>query len=192
MKPAPLLDRFEGLLRIGCSALARRRLLARNPGLRLEEGCRLEPDVLWRLAPDAVVEVGAGSHLRRGVELKADGGARLHIGRRVHVGPWSTLSALEALEIGDDCLIAECVSIRDHDHTIAGADRPYREQGYTVAPVRLGSNVWLGAHVTIVKGVTLGAGCIVAAGAVVTRSFPPGSLVAGVPARLLRTVPGHP
>ncbi|MEB3328353.1 MAG: acyltransferase [Candidatus Sericytochromatia bacterium] len=186
-----VLEQLEGWLRGGAASLGRQRLLARHPGLRLGRGCRLEGGVLWRLAPDAEVVVGAGCHLRRGVELKADRGARLTLGSRVHIGPWSTLSVLNEVEIGDDCLIAECVSLRDHDHALTRVDRPYRDQGYTVAPVRLGANVWLGAHVTVVKGVTLGAGCVVAAGAVVTRSFPAGSLVAGVPARLLRSLPGH-
>jgi acetyltransferase-like isoleucine patch superfamily enzyme len=183
------LARLAALLGIAEGALRRRWLLARHPALHLGPGCRLEPGVLWRLAPGAKVQVGAGCHLRRGVELKVDGGARLRLGARVHLGPWSTLSALDDLEVGDDCLIAEGVSIRDHDHAITRWDLPYATQGHAIAPVRLGPNVWLGAHVTVVKGVTLGAGCVAAAGAVVTRSFPPGSLVAGVPARLLRTLP---
>jgi maltose O-acetyltransferase len=159
-----------------------------HPGLELGDAVRLEPDILWRLAPDARVRVGEGAHVRRSCELKVDPGATLLLGRRVHLGPWSTISALEAIEVGDDCLIAERVSIRDHDHVYASGARPYREQGYTVAPVRLGRNVWLGAGVTVIKGVQLGDSCVVAAHAVVTRSFPAGSLVAGVPARLLRTL----
>lgn len=53
-------------------------------------------------------------------------------------------------------------------------------------PVTIDDDVWCGANVTILKGVHLGRGCVVAAGAVVTRSFPPYSIIGGVPARLLK------
>lgn len=53
-------------------------------------------------------------------------------------------------------------------------------------PVVIEDDVWIGANVTILKGVTIGRGSVVAAGAVVTKSFPPYSVIAGVPAKLLK------
>lgn len=54
------------------------------------------------------------------------------------------------------------------------------------APVVIEDDVWCGANVTILKGVTIGRGSVVAAGAVVTRSFPPYSIIGGVPAKLIK------
>lgn len=54
------------------------------------------------------------------------------------------------------------------------------------APVVIEDDVWCGANVTILKGVTIGRGSVVAAGAVVTKSFPPYSIIGGVPAKLLK------
>ncbi len=53
-------------------------------------------------------------------------------------------------------------------------------------PVVIEDDVWCGANVTILKGVTLGRGSVVAAGAVVTKSFPPYSIIGGVPAKLIK------
>ena len=55
------------------------------------------------------------------------------------------------------------------------------------APVVIEDDVWCGANVTILKGVTIGRGSVVAAGAVVTKSFPPYSIIGGVPAKLIKT-----
>ena len=53
-------------------------------------------------------------------------------------------------------------------------------------PVLIEDDVWCGSNVVILKGVTIGHGSIVAAGAVVTKSFPPYSIIGGVPAKLIR------
>lgn len=53
-------------------------------------------------------------------------------------------------------------------------------------PIVIEDDVWCGANVTILKGVTIGHGSVVAAGAVVTKSFPPYSIIGGVPAKLIK------
>jgi acetyltransferase-like isoleucine patch superfamily enzyme len=61
-----------------------------------------------------------------------------------------------------------------------------RRAYFTAAPITIETNVWIGAAATVLPGVTVGAGSVVAAGAVVTRDVPPATLVAGVPARVVR------
>ena len=57
-----------------------------------------------------------------------------------------------------------------------------------IAPVRIGDKAWIGFNAIILKGVTVGEGAIVAAGAVVTKDVPPYTIVAGNPARVIRTL----
>ncbi len=154
--------------------------------LTLEQQARLERGLIWRVGAAGRVRVGAGACIREGTELKVDG--LLEIGPRSLIGAWNVLSVLERLSIGADCLLAERVSIRDHDHRFEDPGQPIAAQGYRVAAVTLGNNVWIGANVVLMKGVTLGDGCVVGANAVVTRSFGPGTVLVGAPARPLRAV----
>lgn len=153
--------------------------------LVLGEGTHLERGLIVRIGDSGRVVLGAGVRIREGSELKVDG--ILEIGARTLIGSWNVLSVLDRVSIGEDCLLAERVSIRDHDHRFGDPSRPIAEQGYRVAAVTLGNNVWLGANVVLMRGVSLGDGCVVGANAVVTRSFGPGTVLVGAPARPLRT-----
>lgn len=85
------------------------------------------------------------------------------------------------IRIGNNVVVARDVIIRDSDaHRL---DTP----GFRMtSPVVIGDNVWIAARAVIMKGVTVGEGAVVAAGAVVTKDVPPHTLVAGVPARIIR------
>ncbi len=85
------------------------------------------------------------------------------------------------ITIGKEVVIARDVVIRDSDaHAI---NRPNYEM---VKPVVIGDHVWIAARAMVMKGVTIGAGSVIAAGAVVTKDVPPHTLVAGIPARVIR------
>ena len=67
-------------------------------------------------------------------------------------------------------------------------DPECRAGAHLARPIRIESGAWIGARSTILPGVTVGHGAVVAAGAVVTRDVEPNTLVAGVPARVLRSL----
>jgi acetyltransferase-like isoleucine patch superfamily enzyme len=92
------------------------------------------------------------------------------------------LSCWREISIGDECAIGEGVTIRDSDeHSLSGSSRP------SSAPIVIGDRVWIGSGATILRGVQIGDGAVVAAHAVVTKDVPAHCLVAGVPAKVVRT-----
>lgn len=135
------------------------------------------------VARGASVVFGPGCVVDRGMTLESRG--RIEVGARTVFGHHGTLAASNLISIGEDCLIAEMVSIRDHDHSFASREVPYNQQGQTVAPVRIGRNVWIGSKATVIKGVTIGDNTVVGAGAIVTHDLPADCLAAGVPAQIL-------
>lgn len=165
-------------------------LRLRFPRASWGRGCDVRVGLRLNLGLRGKLRVGPEVVLDRDASIECLG--RLDIGARTIFGHHCTLAAKESVHIGDDCLLAEMVSIRDHDHRFDDFDTPIREQGASCAPVWIGNNVWLAARVVVVKGVTIGDGAIVGAGAVVTKDIPPGAIAVGVPARVVKMRPGAP
>jgi acetyltransferase-like isoleucine patch superfamily enzyme len=117
--------------------------------------------------------------------VHCDHGLKLRLGVNVFINHGCTLNDMGGIDIGDDTMLGPNVSLLTSGHPTPVADR---RLGITVAPIRLGANVWVGAGATVIGGVTIGDGSVVAAGAVVSRDVAPATLVAGVPARAVRTL----
>lgn len=92
-----------------------------------------------------------------------------------------------SLEIGDNTIFGNYVSIHPENHVTYNVEVPIRLQGVrSKGGVKIGENSWIGAKVTILDGTVIGNGCVVAAGAVVKGHFPDNSVIGGVPARILK------
>lgn len=90
------------------------------------------------------------------------------------------------IEIGNDVIVGNFVSMHSENHNFSDLETPIRLQGVNHKGIKIGNNCWIGAKTTILDGSVIGNGCIVAAGAVVTGQFPDNSIIAGVPAKVIK------
>lgn len=115
----------------------------------------------------------------------------LRIGDRTFVGHDCSFNLRQGITIGQECLLAGGIFIQDNDgHPVDAVARRAGEPApeSAVAPVVIADGVWIGRRSLILKGVTIGENAIVGAGSVVTKDVPANAVVAGNPARVLRTL----
>jgi acetyltransferase-like isoleucine patch superfamily enzyme len=110
----------------------------------------------------------------------------LRIGDKVVLGASNTINCYLDVEIGRECILADWIYICDFDHQFDDPLTPIRLQGIVKSPVRIGADCWIGEKATVLRGVTVGAGSVVASHSLVNRDVPAGSVVGGVPARVLK------
>ena len=138
---------------------------------------------------DGRLEIGAGTLLEPNVWITAPDPARVRIGAGSFLNIGVMVAAMELVEIGDHCMLANGCFVTDANHRFDDPDKPVPWQGFTTrGPTRIGDNVWFGANVVVTSGVTIGERCVIGANSVVTQDIPAFSVAAGAPAKVLREV----
>lgn len=118
--------------------------------------------------------------------LRFDYGYNIFVGKNFYANYDCVLLDICPITIGDNCMLAPNVKLYTASHPLQPAKRSSGlENG---APITLGNNVWIGGNATLLPGVSLGDNVVVGAGSVVTRSFPENVVIAGNPARVIRTI----
>ncbi len=146
---------------------------ARNSGVPMADLTRYEA----RIEPGAIirdmVEIGKGAVIMMG--------AVINIGAVIGEGTMIDMNAVLGgrATVGKNCHIGAGA-------VLAGVIEPP-----CAMPVIIGDDVMVGANAVIFEGVQVGAGAVVAAGAIVTKDVPPGVVVAGIPAKVIKNVDGQ-
>ena len=108
------------------------------------------------------------------------------IGDYTRIGLHNTI--IGPVDIGNNVNLAQGITVTALNHNFSDTNKRIDEQGVSTNPVTIEDDVWVGANAVILPGVTIGCHCVVAAGAVVTKNVPPHSLVAGVPAKVIKHI----
>ncbi len=169
-----------------------RGVVVRHPHLlRLGRGVSIGDYAIIDALSREGIQVGNATTLAEYSYLKCTGtlgnlGVGIVIGDHTAIGAYSYIGAAGGVIIGNNVLFGQRVSVHAENHQFDRLNIPIREQGVSRAGVRIEDDCWIGSHSVILDGVTIGRGAIVAAGSVVSRDIPPGAVVSGVPARLMR------
>lgn len=162
--------------------------------IRLGKGVYLDQGAYLHACPDGI-EIGEGSIVMHGAVLhvynfRSLPHAGIRIGRDSLIGEYSVIRGQGGVTIGDRVYTSPFTQIIAVNHVFSDPQRPFVEQGITAEGIIVEDDVWLGAGAIITDGVRVGKGAVVAAGAVVTRDVPPHTVVAGVPAKPVKTIDG--
>lgn len=138
--------------------------------------------IRYYLGSKIIEDIGKNVNIEKGAKFTS----------RVKVGDNSGLgincNLVGDILIGKDVMMGPEVSIYTTNHAHDKINIPMNLQGYTESkPVIVEDDVWIGTRVIILGGVKIGKGSIIGAGSVVTKSIPPYSIVAGNPAKIIKS-----
>jgi hypothetical protein len=158
---------------VGRGAVCNHRLIIRGPG-RVVIGAGADlftfgPGRRVRLMarkPDATIRIGERARLN-GTELHAD----------------------TSIDVGPDCILGQAFIADTDAHSMRSDRRTDPDAPVRTSAILIERNVWVARQAAILPGVTVGTGSVVAYGAIVTSDVPPNVLVAGNPARVVRSLP---
>lgn len=108
------------------------------------------------------------------------------IGDHTRIGLHNTI--IGPVTIGNHVNLAQGITVTALNHNFADTEKRIDEQGVSTKPVVIEDDIWIGANAVILPGVSIGRHSVVAAGSVVTKDVPPHSLVAGIPAKIIRQI----
>jgi acetyltransferase-like isoleucine patch superfamily enzyme len=145
------------------------------------------------IAKSAVVEsrrggnitIGSNTEILDGVLLLTYGG-NISIGESCSINPYTIIYGHGETIIGNHVMIAGHCMIIPSEHTFISKDKIIMAQGASNRGIVIEDDVWIGHACSILDGVRIGKGAVIGAGSVVTKDIPPYTVVAGIPAKMIK------
>ncbi len=186
----------RGLVRLRSRAFLESRVVLRGkPGISVGRFATLERGVLVDGYATRGVRIGSRTKIGACTVISCTShlsklGVGFEIGHDCGIGEFGYFGAAGGITIGNDVIMGQFVSFHSEEHRFADPGATIRSQGVVSKGIRIGDDVWVGAKATFLDGCEVGGHSVVAAGSVVRGRFPPHSLIAGTPARLIRSLEG--
>jgi acetyltransferase-like isoleucine patch superfamily enzyme len=155
--------------------------------------CKIERGVFIQCVSQSAITCGDDVTICEGALIRPSGywggplGVGLQMGNRSSIGAYSYIGCSGPIVIGNDVMMGPRVTMIAENHNFHDITTPINTQGVSNRGIRVGNDVWVGACVTILDGVTIADHSILASGSVVTKDVLPYEIVAGVPARPIRS-----
>jgi acetyltransferase-like isoleucine patch superfamily enzyme len=210
-RPIHLKNVIRSLYLFRRTKLIQRFFFGRASGVSIGNNVRIQRiRTLSAERPDSTISIGADSIIYENARIEAYGHGKIEIGKMCVIGD-ARIYSRSNITIGNRVITSWNVFIQDFDpHPIEPEIRSIQMQQicenfrpsykghvsspllnwtFPVADIHIGDDVWLGANTTILKGANIGSGSVIATGAVVTAGdYPPRSILAGVPAKIVNTI----
>lgn len=142
-----------------------------------------EPEEIRRLFSELI-----GNEVDEGFNLfppfTTDCGKNIHLGKGVFINSGCRFQDQGGITIGDYSLIGHNVVLATLNHNL----NPKKRANLIPSPIKIGKRVWVGSNSTLLPGITIGDNAVIGAGSVVTKDVPENAVVAGVPARIVKTI----
>ncbi|AGY56702.1 acyltransferase [Gloeobacter kilaueensis] len=153
----------------------------RYPNLTIEPGVRIAGKI--KLSGSVRVRIAAGTRLRKHSHFFGEG--VVNIGRDCLINGCS-VGCYRRIDVGDECLIADCYMIDSDFHNSEPHLRHAPLLAKNIRPIRIERNVWLASGSRVLKGVTIGENSVVGLGAVIRRPVPANVVVIGNPEQIVK------
>lgn len=160
--------------------------------IHLHHGAYIDQGAYLHACPNGI-EIGQNSIIMHGAVLHVYNfrqlpNAGIKIGRDSLIGEYTVIRGQGGVQVGDRVYTSPFTQIIAVNHVFDDPNIPFVDQGIIAQGIVIEDDVWLGASAIITDGVRVGKGSVVAAGAVVTQDVPPHTVVAGVPARPIKSI----
>ncbi len=168
------------------TVLVRYRFAAWGRGSRIEHSTKLIAPQLVRVGDNVLI---CEHTWLNACDDRSDGAPTLSIADGAYIGRFAHINAWRDVRIGRDVLIADRVFISDCSHNFDDLGKPIARQGDSfIGAVHLLDGCWIGTGACILPGVTVGRNAVVGANSVVSSNVDDFAVVAGAPARQIKTI----
>jgi len=155
--------------------------------ISLGDGVKIEDNCVLKAHGEKGITIAEGVTLKYGVFLDTEGAeGYVSIGKRVYIGTGCCLHGHKGLEIGDETLLAQNITITPYSHKFEDPLKTIISQGGFCRKISIGRDCYLGMNVSVLWSADIGDGSVIGSGSVVVKPIPPYSVAVGVPAKVIR------